>query len=102
MVAATSANNPGLGVGIGVDEQKPIARGGGGPGVAGSGDLIDRLKYHLGTGSAGELGGSVGRIIIANDDFGSPPGLVESGTGEEDPPQCFRDQFFLVERRDDD
>jgi hypothetical protein len=67
------------GMWIGIDEDEPIARGGGCAAVSGAGDLIDGFEDDFGAGGTGDFGGFVGGIVIADDEFGFPAAFVKSG-----------------------
>ena len=62
----------GAGVGIGIDEDEPIAGGSGSAGISGPGDLVVGLEDDFGAGVAGEFGGAVGGIVVADDDLSLP------------------------------
>jgi len=57
---------------IGIHKHQPITGGNGGAGITGAGDLIDRLKNYFRPGGAGDVGGAIGGIIIADEQFELP------------------------------
>ena len=66
-------------MGIGIDEDEPITGSGSSAGVAGAGDLVDGFEDDFGTGGAGDFGGFVGGIVVADDELGFPAALAEGG-----------------------
>ena len=58
---------PFAGMGIRIHKDQPVAGGCRSSGIAGAGDLVDGLKHHLGPGGAGNVGGAVGGIVVADD-----------------------------------
>ena len=92
----------GAGMRIGVHKHQPVAGGGGGAGVAGAGDLVDRLKNDFGPGRTGDIGGAVGGIVVADDEFDRPAARREDGNGGLDFRQRGAEEFFLVEGGNDD
>lgn len=68
-------------MGIGIDEDEPIARRSRGAAVSGAGDLVNGFEDDVGSGGAGDFGGFVGGIIVADDQFGLPIAFVKSGQG---------------------
>ena len=86
----------GAGVGVGIDEDEPIAGGGLGAAVAGAADLVLGFEGDGGTGIAGDLGGAVGGVVIANDEFGLPVAAGEGGHGGLDVAKGFAEQAFFV------
>jgi hypothetical protein len=86
---------------IGIDKEQPIARGGGGAGVARAGDLIKRFEDDFGTGGAGDFGSLIGGIIVADDQFSFPAALLEGLKGGVDVAQGFAEPSFFVESWDD-
>jgi Colicin V production protein len=87
---------------IGVHEHKPVAGGNARAGVAGAGDLVDRFENHVCAGVAGDFGGAVGGVIVANDKFKFPAALRERRGGGLDFRERCAEEFFLVESGDDD
>jgi hypothetical protein len=92
----------GAGVGVGIDEEEPIAGGGLGAAIAGAADLVDGLKDDAGSGGAGDFRGAVGGIVVADDEFRlpSPPG--KGAHGGADVAKGFAQELFFVERRNYD
>ena len=89
------------GVGIGIDKNEPIAGSGGCAGVSGAGDLVDRFKDHVCSGSTGDFRGFVRGIVVADDEFRFPAALMEGGKGGVDVAQGFAKASFFVEGWDD-
>ena len=87
----------GAGVGVGVDEDEPIAGGGCGAAIAGAANLADGLEDDVGTSGAGDFGGAVGGVVIANDEFGLPTASGEGGEGGVDLAEGFAEEAFFVE-----
>lgn len=90
------------GVGIGVDEDEPVASGGEGAAVAGAGDLVDGFEDDGGAGGTGEFGGAVGGVVVADDEFGLPAEVSEGEGGVADAGEGSGDEFLLVEGGDDE
>ncbi len=55
---------------IGVDKQQPVAARLRRAGIAGARDLVHWLEHHFRAGRACDLRRPVGRVVIANDEFG--------------------------------
>ena len=55
-----------------------MAGGGGSAGVASAADLVDGLGHDLGTFGPRDLGGAVGGVVVADDEF---PGEAVGGEG---------------------
>jgi len=69
-----------------------------GAGVAGARDLVHRLEHHAGARRTRDLGGAVGRVVVADDQLC----VVEGGHRFADRGQRAGEQRLLVERRNDD
>ena len=87
---------------IGVHKNKPVAGGNAGAAVAGAADLIDRLENHFRAGSAGDVGGAVGGVLVADDQFKFPAARGEGGGGGFNFRERCTEEFFLIEGGDDD
>src|SRR5712692_7798771 len=62
---------------IRVDENQPVAGGARGAGIARARDPVHRLEHYAGSRLARDLGGAVGRVVVADDELGLPAALVE-------------------------
>src|SRR5439155_7714379 len=68
--------------------------------VAGPRDLIDRLEHHGRSRGARNFGGTVGRIVVANDDLGPPATLMKNRQCRLHLTQCRSDEPFLIKGGD--
>ena len=68
-----------------------------GAAIPGAGDLIDRFENNLRPGVAGHGGGAVGRVVVANDQFGGPAAARKRGCGRADAAQGFADEPLFVD-----
>src|ERR1051326_654335 len=57
-------------LGIGVDEEEPIASSGGGPSVSSPGDLIERFENDASPFVLRNLRGCIGGVVVGDDDLG--------------------------------
>lgn len=78
-LAGNIVEKSGAGMGIGIDKNEPIAGRGGSAAVSGTGDLVDGFEDNFGAGGSGDFGRLIGRIIVADDQFGLPAALMEGG-----------------------
>lgn len=89
------------GMGIGIDKDEPIAGSSGSATVSGAGDLVEGFEDDFCSGGAGDFSGFVSGIVVADDEFGFPAALMESGKGGVDVAQSIAEALFFVEGRDD-
>src|SRR5688572_12836466 len=71
------AEEPGIGVGVRIDEDEPVAPRSGGAAIAGARDLVMRLEDDRRTGSAGEFRRAVSGVVVAEDELGTPSCIGE-------------------------
>jgi len=87
---------------VGVHEDKPVAARDARAGVARAPDLIDRFEHHVRAGGAGYFSSTVGRIVVADDDFPRPPGLREHIRRGTNAVQSGWEKPLFIECRNDD
>ena len=90
------------GMGIGIDEDKPVSGSGGSAGVAGASDLVDGFENNFGSGGAGDFGGCVSGVVVADDEFGLPIALMKNGNSSVDVTKGFAKAAFFIESGDND
>jgi len=90
------------GMRVGIDEDEPVAGGGGGAGIAGAADLVEGFEDDVRAGGAGDLGGAVGGVVVADDELKFPAAVGEGGGGGQDLRKRGAEELFLVEGGDDD
>jgi hypothetical protein len=64
--------------------------------------LVKGLEDNVGAGGAGDFGGFVGGIVVADDEFGLPTAVVKGGQGGVDVTKSFAETAFFVKGGDDD
>ena len=83
-------------VGVGIDEDEPVAGGGFGAAIARAADLVDGLEDNGGAGGARDFRGAVGGVVIAHDEFGLPVAPRKCGHGGVDLAKGFAEEPFFV------
>jgi len=78
--------------GIGIEKDQVLSTGAGGSGIAGAGELVDRLEDDFRPGFPGDSGGAIGGIVVGNDQVRFEPGGLErsaemGGASGEAPPR---------------
>jgi hypothetical protein len=89
-------------VGVGVDEDEPLAGGGFGAAIARAADLVDGLEDDGGARGARDIRGAVGGVVVAHDEFGLPAAPREGSHGGADLAKGFAQEPFFVKCGDDD
>lgn len=89
------------GMRIRINEQEPVAGGDLCAAIAGTGDLIDRLADDGSSASAGNFGGAIGGIVVADDQFRFPVELAESDARRLHASERFTQQPLFVEGGND-
>ena len=87
---------------VGVHENQPVAGGRRRAGIAGAANLVERLEHHFCARRAGDLAGAVGGIVVADDEFKFPAASGERRRRRFNFCERGAEEFFLVERGDDD
>ena len=64
--------------------------------------MVDGFEDDFGSAGTGDLGGFVGGIVVADDEFGFPTAFVKSAQGRVDVAEGFAETAFFVICRDDD
>jgi hypothetical protein len=88
-------------IGIGVDEHQPLAARLRGAGIARASDLVHRLEHYRRARRARDLGGAIGRVVVADDELGAPAGFLERRERRPDSSERAGEQALFVERRHD-
>jgi hypothetical protein len=86
-------------MGIGVDEDQPVAGRGGSARIARTADLVHGLEDDRRAGRARDRSRLVARVVVADDEFGRPAARVERRHRGPNAAKGCSELAFLVERR---
>lgn len=89
------------GLGVGVQEDQPVARGRGGAAIPGTRNLVDGLENDASARGGCDPGGGIGGIVVTDDGFPVPAAREEGRRGLLDGLQGSAQQALFVERGDD-